>query len=68
MEGAGAGIVGLIVFLAIYFIPTIVAYNRDHHNKTAIIVLNIVAGWLLIGWIVALIWSCTAVKPELRNN
>lgn len=48
-----------VVCLAIYFIPAGVAVNRQHHNRLAIIVLNIFLGWTLIGWVVALVWACT---------
>ena len=61
-------IAALIIGLAFYLIPTFVALKRGHHNSTAIIVLNILAGWILIGWIIALIWACTAVKPELGGG
>jgi len=46
--------------LSVYFFPTLIAKIRNHHNATAIIVLNISGGWTIIGWIVALVWSCTS--------
>lgn len=52
----------LAVSLAIYFFPTIVAKYRKHHNTLAIGVTNLFLGWTFLGWIAALIWSCT--KPE----
>jgi hypothetical protein len=45
--------------LALYFLPTIVA-AFGHHNAVAIFLLNALLGWTIIGWIAALIWSCTA--------
>lgn len=49
----------LILFLAIYFVPTMVAYGRSHNNALAIAVLNVFIGWTLLGWIVATTWACT---------
>ena len=49
----------LIVGFLIYFLPTIVALSRGHLSGLAIFLLNLFLGWSLIGWIVALIWSCT---------
>ena len=43
--------------VAIYFIPTIVAYKSEHDNKTAILCLNLFLGWSLIGWVVSLVWA-----------
>ena len=54
----------LVLILAIYFIPAIVASNRRHRNRTAIGVLNLLLGWTLIGWVAALVWALTAdVEP-----
>ena len=48
--------------LALYFVPWIVALSRDHHQRLAIGILNLVAGWSVVGWIVALVWACTVVR------
>ncbi len=59
---------GAFIWLALYFIPTIVCLARDHHNKAAIIVLNVTTGWTGIGWIIALVWSCTMVKSNQKEE
>ncbi len=46
-----------VLGLALYLLPTIVAYKKEHLQKTAILILNIFLGWTFIGWVVALIWS-----------
>jgi sorbitol-specific phosphotransferase system component IIBC len=43
--------------IAAYFAPTIIALARKHRQTMAIGVLNVLAGWTLIGWIVALVWA-----------
>src|SRR5215471_18946689 len=40
----------------------IVATTRDHHQRLAIGILNLVGGWSVVGWIVALVWACTVVR------
>jgi hypothetical protein len=52
-------IVSLLVIVA-YFLPTLNAWERGHHNTRAIALLNRLLGWTLIGWAAALIWSFTA--------
>ncbi len=54
----------ILVFLVFCFVPTIVAYRRKHHNKKAILLLNLFLGWTGIGWVGALIWAATAVNPQ----
>lgn len=44
---------------ALYFVPAITARLRKHHNALAIFWTNLLLGWTVIGWVVALIWSCT---------
>ena len=55
----------IISLLAIvpYFIPSIIAISRKHQGVAGIIVLNLLLGWTLIGWVGALIWSLSAPKP-----
>ena len=45
----------LLVSLFLYFLPAYLARNKS--NFTAILVLNLLAGWTFIGWIIALVWA-----------
>lgn len=64
---AAAGVVTLGISLLLYLLPAFVAGWRDHHNLVAIVVLNILLGWTVIGWILALVWSCTSPPPQRRS-
>lgn len=44
----------LVLALAIYFLPAIVALYRKVANKWSVVVINALLGWTLIGWAVAL--------------
>ena len=48
---------GTVASLIIYFLPTIIAFHRDHRNGIAILVVNFVFGWTVLGWVGALIWA-----------
>lgn len=50
--------------VTLYFLPLLVATTRNHVNMLAISVLNLLLGWTFIGWVVALVWACTAQKPK----
>lgn len=54
------GWVLLLLLVVVYFIPCWVAINRNHNSQMAIGVLNILLGWTVLGWIIALVWSCTS--------
>jgi hypothetical protein len=47
----------IVTGLAVYFVPTIIAFSRNHKNKVAIFLLNLLAGWTFLGWVGALVWS-----------
>lgn len=49
----------------IYLLPAIEAELRDHDSIDGILLLNILLGWTVIGWIVALVWACS--RPRLSN-
>lgn len=53
------GVIALVVLAAIYVIPTVIAIYRGHTNTGPIVVVNLLLGWLFIGWVVALAWSLT---------
>jgi len=55
--------VAFFLFLAAYFLPTIVAVARGHHNAFAIFLLNLLLGWTGLGWIFALVWAVTNRSP-----
>ena len=52
-------IVILLLILLIYFAPAINAYQRKHKNREAILTLNFLTGWTLVGWVISLVWSLT---------
>lgn len=49
----------IILFLVLYFLPTIIAFNKSKRNKDAIFALNFFLGFTIIGWIISLVWSLT---------
>lgn len=65
--GSTIGAILLTVFGAVaYVIPSIIAIRRKHHSVGAIIAVNLLLGWSLIGWVIALVWSLTDPSPTVR--
>lgn len=56
------GIILVLLAIALYLLPSIVASRRHHHNATAIFILNLFLGWTFLGYIVALVWAFTATS------
>lgn len=64
-------IIVLVFGVFLYFLPAVVAAYRQKRNAGAIAVLNLLLGWTVLGWIIALVWAVTedapAPKPEISN-
>ena len=56
-----------LIGAALYFIPTFVAFGRDKSGKEIILILNIVLGWTLLGWIFLLIWAFSVDTEQLQS-
>lgn len=55
-------IIAIAVFL--YLFPAIIALTRGHHNRAAILVVNLFLGWSFLGWVIALAWAFTKVEKS----
>jgi hypothetical protein len=49
-----------LISLFLYFLPAYLA--RNHANFTGILLLNVLAGWTFIGWIIALVWALSSQR------
>ena len=49
----------------LYLTPMSIAHRRSHPKANSIEVLNLLLGWTLIGWVVALVWACTVSPVDL---
>jgi Superinfection immunity protein len=56
----------LISAIVAYFIPSYVAYERKNPHLLAIVLVNILLGWTIVGWIAALVMAL--VDPRLVSN
>jgi hypothetical protein len=50
----------LIFSVLLYFLPTLIA--RDKPQALAVFLVNLLLGWTVIGWFVALIWAGAAER------
>jgi len=54
-------VIGVLVTL--YELPAIVAYKRGHPRRLAILLLNILTGWTIVGWVITLVWASASTSP-----
>lgn len=57
----------LVVGAILYFVPTVLAWWMQVKSTRVIFYVNLVFGWTIVGWIVALMWAI-AERNELPTN
>ena len=50
-------------FSSLYLLPWAIAASRGKANQWTVFTVNLLLGWTIVGWIVALVMACTAHKP-----
>ncbi len=48
----------LAISILLYFLPAIIGRNK--RDAAGIFLVNLLLGWTVIGWIIALIWACAS--------
>jgi hypothetical protein len=54
----GAGVLGFLLTTSgtcLYLLPSVLGWHKK--NRAAIIALNLLLGWTLLGWVGALVWA-----------
>jgi hypothetical protein len=68
MLGSAAGgialLVGLLIGLAFYFLPSLIGAARRVPNLGSIVVINLFLGWTFVGWVVALAMPARSVPAN----
>lgn len=48
-----------IAATVLYLAPTFIAHGNNKRHAGTICALNVLLGWTILGWVVALAWSLT---------
>jgi len=57
-EKGGENVTFMTLSALLYFLPTIIARHKS--DLMGVFIVNLLFGWTVIGWFVALIWACAA--------
>lgn len=57
-----------ILLLLLYFLPSLIAGLRSHNNLNSVFALNLLLGWTVLGWVVALVWSLANGAPRPQEK
>lgn len=56
------------VIALIYLLPTLVAWRRKSPNLFTIFLVNLLAGWTVIGWLLPLWWAFKREKFKAHTS
>jgi hypothetical protein len=60
---------GVVLVIALYILPSIVAATRSEKvNVGSVIVINLLLGWTIVGWIVSLSMAVGNAKQSITIN
>lgn len=62
--GPAKGAVIIVTSTMMYVLPTLLAFKRDRHKKWRIAAINLLLGWTLIGWVVAMLMTYAYEPPR----
>jgi hypothetical protein len=48
---------GVLVLLALYLVPSLLAWTQGAIHLHSIVLCNLLLGWTVLGWVVALVWA-----------
>jgi hypothetical protein len=64
----GISIIAGNIGFFLYMLPSVVGSCRAHHSQPAITMLNLLLDWTLLGWVLALVWACTATGQATQRT
>ena len=53
----------VIITVAVYILPTLLAWKRQSSRRWRITLINLLLGWTLVGWIVAMVMTFAYEPP-----
>lgn len=56
--------VAILAALLLYMLPTVVATGRQHHQTGSVFAVNLLLGWSIIGWAVAMAMAMSAHRQS----
>ncbi|QLF84911.1 hypothetical protein SEA_EPSOCAMISIO_38 [Gordonia phage Epsocamisio] len=52
-----------IFLTVVYLLPTVIAAVKRSKNLLGVVVINVLLGWTIIGWVVAMVIACWNQRP-----
>ena len=60
--------ISIIFGIALFFLPTVIGIIRHKQNLVGILLVNLLAGWTFVGWVVALVWALSSTRRQTEAD
>ena len=50
----------------LYFVPCYIAMERHHRKRRLICLINVLAGWTVVGWVAALVMAFSGPRKSFK--
>lgn len=57
--------VAYLLFAVFYLLPSIIGWVLHHRQLPYVIIINVLLGWTVVGWVAAFIWA--AIDTRFRR-
>ncbi len=61
--GLPKGWIMIVISAALYVLPSLLAWKGENPRRTTIMLVNLLLGWTVIGWIAAMIMTFAYTAP-----
>jgi hypothetical protein len=61
--GLPKGGIMIVISVALYVLPSLLAWKNESPRRTKITLINLLLGWTIIGWIAAMVMTFAYVPP-----
>lgn len=61
-------LIAIVFVVALYLLPTLLGALNERRAVVPIAVVNILLGWTIIGWFVALFWALAPARQSSSTN
>jgi len=58
----------IIIVAVLYFVPSVIALVRRSDRTGLAILINVLLGWSVLGWLVALYLALTGTRPSVASD
>ncbi len=54
--------VALMMVAVLYVVPSFIAFRRHHPKRWLLLLVNLISGFTVIGWVLCFVWAFSALQ------